>query len=228
MEKNPDDLKNQKTTANRAEKSDAAPKSDAPKSDAPKSDAPKSDAPKSDAPKTSSSKSLRPSKFGIPKLTFPNFRFPKFKTGKVKISFPKVRFLFISLAIILVSYTCIGYFLSVLLTMRSQKNLAIAGFVIFALLPIITAFADYALMKWGYLISGILIIAGLIFLVPLKFYLIVLAIIVWLGLTAIAFVGDVLSKTKRLWMAILILTIPCLLGLGIGHQIWRLAAAALS
>jgi hypothetical protein len=43
------------------------------------------------------------------------------------------------------------------------------------------------------------------------------------GLTAIAFVGDVLIKQRKLWMAISILTSPCLIGLGIGHQVWRLA-----
>jgi len=211
MADNPDNLNNQQT--NQAKKSHDAPKSDAPKSDAPKSDTPKSNAPKS----------FRLFAIGIPK-----FKLPKPKLPKIRLGFPKVSFLLICLVTILISYVCIGYFLSVLLTMRSQKNLAIAGFVIFLLLPIITAFADYELMKWGYLISGILIIGGLIFLVRLKFYLIVLAIMVWVGLTTIAVVGDTLSKRKKLWMAIVVLTIDCGIGLGIGYQFWRLAATTLS
>jgi hypothetical protein len=59
----------------------------------------------------------------------------------------------------------------------------------------------------------------------LKFYLLVVAIVAWVGLTAIAFVGDFLTKKRKLWMAIAILTAPCLIGLGIGHQMWRLAAS---
>jgi hypothetical protein len=49
--------------------------------------------------------------------------------------------------------------------------------------------------------------------------------VAWVGLTAIAFVGDFLTKKRKLWMAIAILTAPCLIGLGIGHQMWRLAAS---
>jgi hypothetical protein len=56
-----------------------------------------------------------------------------------------------------------GYFLSVLLTIPARRDLAIAGFVIIGLFPIISAFADYALMKWSYLISGFLVIGGLFF-----------------------------------------------------------------
>ncbi|WP_434686861.1 hypothetical protein [Pseudanabaena minima] len=129
------------------------------------------------------------------------------------------------LEVILISYACMGYFLSVLITIPARRDLAIAGFIILSLLPTITAFADYALMKWSYLISGFLIIGGLVFFVRLKPDMTILAIIVWVGLTVIAFVGDVLSKSRKLWMAIAILTAPCLIGLGIGHQMWRLAAS---
>ena len=90
-----------------------------------------------------------------------------FKNGPLE-TFKKINFLWLWLVIILISYTCMGYFLSVLLTIAARRNLAIAGFVIIALLPILTAFADYALMKWSYLISGFLIIGGLVFLVRLK------------------------------------------------------------
>ena len=148
---------------------------------------------------------------------------PKFKLSKPKLSFKKTHFLWLWLVIILISYSCMGYFLSVLLTIPARRDLAIAGFVIIGLLPIISAFADYALMKWSYLISGFLVIGGLVFLVKLKFFLLVFAIIAWVGVTAIAFVGDALIKQRKLWMAIAILTAPCLIGLGIGHQIWRLA-----
>jgi uncharacterized membrane protein YcgQ (UPF0703/DUF1980 family) len=118
-----------------------------------------------------------------------------------------------------------GYFLSILLTIPARRDLAIAGFAIISLLPLLSAFADYALMKWSYLISGFLIVGGLVFLVRLKFYLLVVAIVAWVGLTAIAFVGDFLTKKRKLWMTIAILTAPCLIGLGIGHQMWRLAAS---
>jgi hypothetical protein len=200
-------------------------KSEAPKINDLKDDTSKSETLKSNALKSEKSKSFRLFGLAIPKISLSNFKTPKIV---FRIGFPKISWLWLSLIVILVSYICMGYFLSVLLTMRSRKTLAIAGFIIFGLFPTITAFADYALMKWGYLISGVLIVGALIFLVPLKFYLLVLAIIVWVGLTAIAFVGDTLSKNKKLWMAIIILTIPCLIGLGIGHQIWRLAAATLS
>ncbi|MEA5486864.1 MULTISPECIES: hypothetical protein [Pseudanabaena] len=178
-----------------------------------------------DAKKPNTLRSLSLPKFGKVKWGLPKLGFPKFKLPKPKVSFKKINFLWLWLVIILISYICMSYFLSVLLTIPARRDLAIAGFVIIALLPILTAFADYALMKWSYLISGFLIIGGLVFLVRLKFYLLVLAIIAWVGLTAIAFVGDVLSKSRKLWMAIVILTAPCLIGLGIGHQMWRLAAS---
>jgi hypothetical protein len=159
----------------------------------------------------------------LPKLSLPRIGLPKFKLSRPKLSFKKIHFLWLWLAIILISYSCMGYFLSVLLTIPARRDLAIAGFVIIGLLPIISAFADYALMKWSYLISGFLVIGGLFFLVRLKFNLMIFAIIAWVGLTAIAFVGDVLVKQRKLWIAIGILTSPCLIGLGIGHQVWRLA-----
>jgi hypothetical protein len=56
-----------------------------------------------------------------------------------------------------------------------------------------------------------------------------LAIILWIGIITIAFVGESLLKQKRrFFMVIVILTIPCLLGLGLGYQLWRWAATALS
>jgi hypothetical protein len=161
----------------------------------------------------------------FPKVGLPKFGLPKFNLPKPKSPFKKINYLWLWLFVITISYICIGYFLSVLLTIPARQNLAIAGFVIVGLFPTMTAFADYALMKWSYLISGFLIIGGLIFLAKPKFYLIVLAIIAWIGLTAIAFIGDALTKKRKLWMAIGILTIPCLIGIAIGHQIWRLAAS---
>ena len=127
------------------------------------------------------------------------------------------------LEVILISYAHMGYFLSVLMTIPARRDLAIAGFIILGLLPTITAFADYALMKWSYLISGFLIIGGLVFLVRLKLDMTILAVIAWIGLTAIAFAGDALTKKRKLWIDISILTSPCLIGLGIGYQAWRLA-----
>lgn len=180
----------------------------------------------------------------LPKLAFleklPKIRFPKlkislnlFKFGKPKSQDAKPKqkrnLLWLWLSTILISYIFIGYFLSVLLTMRSQKNLAIAGFVIMGLLPVITAFADYGLMKWGYLISGFLIVGGLIFLIKIKFYFLVLAVITWIGITMIAFVGEYLLKQKhKFFVAIIILTLPCVIGLGLGWQLWRLIATTLS
>ncbi len=159
----------------------------------------------------------------LPRLSLPRLKLPKFKLSKPKLPFKKIHFLWLWLAIILISYGCMGYFLSVLLTIPSRRDLAIAGFVIIGLFPIISAFADYALMKWSYLISGLLVIGGLFFLVRLKFTLMMFAIIAWVGLTAIAFVGDALIKQRKFWIAISILTSPCLIGLGIGYQVWRLA-----
>ncbi|PZV19602.1 MAG: hypothetical protein DCF20_00920 [Pseudanabaena sp.] len=155
----------------------------------------------------------------LPKLS----KLRNLKLPKPNLSFKKINFLWLWLSIILISYSFMGYFLSILLTIPPYRNLAIAGFVAIGLLPIINAFADYTLMKWSYLISGFLIIGGLVFLVRLKLNLMVVAIISWVGLTAIDFVGEALIKKHKLWMAIGILTMPCLIGLGLGYQVWRLA-----
>jgi hypothetical protein len=178
-----------------------------------------------DASKPNTLKSLSLPRFGIPKFGMPKLGLVRSKLQRPKSLFTKSNFLWFWLIVIALSYTCMGYFLSVLLTIPLRENLAIAGFAIFGLFPTITAFADYALMKWGYLLSGFLIVGGLVFLAKPEFYFMILAIIAWVGLTAIAFVGDTLTKKRKLWMAIGILTIPCLIGLAIGHQIWRLAAS---
>jgi hypothetical protein len=184
-----------------------------------------SDPSKFDAKNPNTLKSLSSPRFGKSKFSLPKLKFPKFKLPKPEVSFKKINFLWMWLVIILISYMCMGYFLSILLTIPARRDLAIAGFVIISLLPLLSAFADYALMKWSYLISGFLIVGGLVFLVRLKFYLLVVATVAWVGLTAIAFVGDFLTKKRKLWMTIAILTAPCLIGLGIGHQMWRLAAS---
>jgi len=184
-----------------------------------------SDSANFDATKPNTLKSLSLPRFGKARLNLPKFGLPRFKLSRPKVSFKKVNFLGLWLVIILISYICMGYFLSVLLTIPNRQTLAIAGFVIFGLLPTVTAFADYALMKWSYLLSGFLVVGGLIFLVKLKFYLMVLAILTWVGVTAIAFVGDVLIKKRKRWIAIGILTATCFIGLGIGYQMWRLAAS---
>lgn len=178
-------------------------------------------APPSDSPKPKKG-------FRLPNFK-PNFRLPKLGLGKPK-SPPKARnFLWLWLLIILISYICMGYFLSVLLTMPARKNLAIAGFSIAALLPTVTAFADYALMKWGYLLSGILIVGGLFYFVKVRFYFLVVAIVLWIGITTMAFVGEsLLKRNRKFFMVIIILTIPCCLGLGLGYQLWHWVATTLS
>ncbi len=159
-----------------------------------------------------------------PKIGIPKFNFSKAVQPQKTVK--KSGFLWFWLVIIVVSYACIGYFLSILLTMPSRKNLAIAGLAIAALLPTITAFADYGLMKWGYLLSGLLIVGGLFYIANIKFHFIFLAIMLWTGIITIAFVGDALVKQNRKFLTtIAILTIPCLIGLGLGWQIWRLVAS---
>lgn len=171
-----------------------------------------------DVPKPNTLRSL-----SLPKIS--KIRLPKFKISKPNISFKKVNFLWFGLFIILVSYICMGYFLSILLTIPARKNLAIAGFMIVGLLPAISGFADYALMKWGYLVSGLLIVGSFIFLVKIKFYLLCVAIASWLGILAIAFIGDsLITKKHKLINVIMMLTLPCAIGLGLGWKLWHLAA----
>ena len=170
--------------------------------------------------------------------TAASWRLPRINLSKVKI--PKISFrrpasakprnwLLLWLLVIMGSYVCMGYFLSVLLTIPNRQILAIAGFTIVGILPIITAFADYGLMKWGYLLSGLLVVGACIFLLRMRFYLTVLSVIIWIGITMIAFVGEYLLKQKRKFVvAIAMITVPCLVGLGIGWQLWNLAANHLS
>jgi hypothetical protein len=164
------------------------------------------------------------------KLKLSRIRLPKFSSFRLSrtqsdSSAHNKDFIWLLLLLILISYAFISYFLSVLLTIPNQKFLAIAGFAIVATLPTISAFSDFGLLKWGYLLSGFLIVGGLIFLANTPFQFTFLAIMAWAGLTAIAFVGDFLTKKQKLWRVIGILTITCLMGLGIGYQIWRLAAS---
>ena len=159
----------------------------------------------------------------------PKIGLPRFRSGPVNVSDQRGEFLWFWLITIFISYIFIGYFLSVLLTIPVRKNLAIAGFITVALLPTITAFADYALVKWGYLISSILIVGGLIFVAKVPFHFAFLAFMAGLGITAIAIVGEFLIKQNRkFFVTIIILTLPCLLGLVAGWQIWQLVATKFS
>ena len=164
-----------------------------------------------------------------PAWDLPRIRLPEFRTDQFKGFAKKENFVWLWLLIILISYIFLGYFLSVVLTIPVRKNLAIAGFAIAGLLPTITAFADYELMKWSYLLSGFLIVGGLIFLAKVQFYFVFLAIMLWLSTTMIALVGEsLLKQDRRFFVAIAILTLPCVLGLTAGWQIWRLVAQRLS
>ncbi len=164
-----------------------------------------------------------------PAWDLPKIRLPEFRTDRFKGFAQKENFVWLWLVIILISYIFLGYFLSIILTIPVRKNLAIAGFAIAGLLPTITAFADYELMKWSYLLSGFLIVGGLIFLAKVQFYFVFLAIMLWLSTTMIALAGEsLLKQNRRFFVAIAILTIPCVLGLTAGWQIWRLVAANLS
>ncbi len=169
-----------------------------------------------------------------------SWRLPKINLSKLKIPIPKINlrrpasakphnWLLLWLLVIMGSYVCMGYFLSVLMTIPDRQILAIAGFTIMGILPIITAFADYGLMKWGYLLSGLLVVGAFIFWLRMSFYLTVLAVIIWIGITMVAFVGEYLLKQKRKFVvAIAMITVPCLVGLGLGWQLWNLAANHLS
>lgn len=179
------------------------------------------------------------SRKGDKSLSRPQWQLPNVKLPRVRlpqVHFPRPSFvkkpydwLGMLLFMILSSYACAGYFLSILLTIPARQTLAIAGFGIMGLLPILTAFADYGLMKWGYLISGFLIVGGL-YMAKISFHYMFLAVMVWLGITAIAFVGEfLLDKQKhKLFITILILWLPCVLGLALGWQIWRLVATNFS
>ncbi|MFO0194322.1 MAG: hypothetical protein ACK53P_09870 [Pseudanabaena sp.] len=178
----------------------------------------------SDSDKSQKIRKLQFPKIGLPKFKIPKLGLPKFKINLTIISDKKLNFLWLFLLLIFASYAYMGYFLSILMTIPSKRILAIASFIIVTLLPTITGFADYELMKWGYFLSGFLIVGGLIFLAKIKFDFIVLAIMSWIGITAIAFVGESLIKNKHKFIiTITILTIPCLLGLVMGWQIWKFA-----
>jgi hypothetical protein len=164
----------------------------------------------------------------IPKINLANIKIPSISFRRSPSAKPR-NWLLLWLLVIMLSYVCMGYFLSVLMTIPNRQILAIAGFTIVGMLPIVTAFADYGLMKWGYLISGLLVVGAFIFWLRMRFYLIVLAMVIWIGITMVAFVGEYLLKQKRKFVvAIAMITVPCLVGLGIGWQLWNLAANHLS
>jgi hypothetical protein len=165
---------------------------------------------------------LIPLNLKLPKPTFFKPRQPIPKPQLPKLSLPQLGVSWAWILVIMSSYTCIGYFLSVLLTFPKHQYLAIASFIVVTILPTLTAFADFALMKWSYLLSGLLIVGGLIFLASVRFELIILAIVAWVGVTAIAFVGDYLTTKRKPWVVIGILTSCCVIGLGLGHQAWQI------
>lgn len=164
----------------------------------------------------------------LPKVNLSRIKLPKISFRR-SASAPPRNWLLLWLLVIMGSYVCMGYFLSVLMTIPNRQMLAIAGFAIVGILPIVSAFADYGLMKWGYLLSGLLVVGAFIFWLRMRFYLTVLAVIIWIGITMVAFVGEYLLKQKRKFVvAIAMITVPCLAGLGIGWQLWNLAANHLS
>ncbi|MEE3717173.1 PT domain-containing protein [Tumidithrix elongata RA019] len=118
------------------------------------------------------------------------------------------------LAILLLCSSLINTLL--VLLMVYQRYLAIAGIAILLLLPTITTLTDYSLTAWGYVLSGVVIFAALIFWAKASAVTLIIAAIIWMGIIAIPItVEKMIGASFSRVTTIIILSMVCLLGLAI-------------
>jgi hypothetical protein len=103
-----------------------------------------------------------------------------------------------------------------ILLMVHRRIPAIAGIVVLLLLPAITTLTDYTLSAWGYLLSGVVIFAALIFWIHANPVTLIVAAIVWLGIIAIPIsVQKMIGASFSRITTIFVLTFLSLFGLAI-------------
>ncbi|CAN1212509.1 PT domain-containing protein [Tumidithrix helvetica PCC 7403] len=154
---------------------------------------------------------VQPSAKSSSKPSFISRFTPRFKlkpNGKITFS------IWLWLAILLLCSSLINTLL--VLLMVYQRYLAIAGIAILLLLPTITTLTDYSLTAWGYVLSGVVIFAALIFWAKASAVTLIIAAIIWIGIIAIPItVEKMIGASFSRVTTIIILSMVCLLGLAI-------------
>lgn len=129
----------------------------------------------------------------LPKLVLPKLQFPQWRLG---------------LAPLFLMFMAVGYVVvsrQFILLMYKKRVLALSGITILLILPLVTACAEYSLMRWGYLISGVLIIGGLIIIVKSPASWILIALVSWLGLLGMVISGEILTSQKiKIWLVVML------------------------
>ncbi len=98
------------------------------------------------------------------------------------------------------------------------------GITISLILPLANGCAEYSLMRWGYLISGVLVI-GVIFIAQSPIDWILVALVSWLGLLSMVISGEILTSQKvRTWLIVMLQTVIALAATGVGwFLVWLMS-----
>jgi hypothetical protein len=173
-------------------------------------------------------KEIRGLSLGLSRLV-PSFELPKLpklpNLPKLKLKLPSWR---ASLVPLLLLFMAVGYVVvsrQFILLIYKKRTLAMSGITISLILPLANACAEYSLMRWGYLISGVLIIGGLIVITKSPTDWILIALVTWFGLLGMVISGEILTSQKiKIWLVVMLQTLIALAATGLGwFLVWLMS-----
>lgn len=173
-------------------------------------------------------KEIRGLSLGLSRLV-PSFELPKLpklpNLPKLKLKLPSWR---ASLVPLLLLFMAVGYVVvsrQFILLIYKKRTLAMSGITISLVLPLANACAEYSLMRWGYLISGVLIIGGLIVITKSPTDWILIALVTWFGLLGMVISGEILTSQKiKIWLVVMLQTLIALAATGLGwFLVWLMS-----
>ena len=173
-------------------------------------------------------KEIRGLSLGLSRLV-PSFKLPKLpklpNLPKLKLKLPSWR---ASLVPLLLLFMAVGYVVvsrQFILLIYKKRTLAMSGITISLILPLANACAEYSLMRWGYLISGVLIIGGLIVITKSPTDWILIALVTWFGLLGMVISGEILTSQKiKIWLVVMLQTLIALAATGLGwFLVWLMS-----
>ncbi len=212
--------------------SGSAPAPEAPKPN-PKPNDSESDKPKesdkgAESGSKQAAKEIRGLSLGLSRLV-PSFKLPKLlklpKLPRFKLRLARHGG---SLVPVLLLFMAVGYVVvsrQFILLIYKKRTLAMSGITISLILPLANACAEYSLMRWGYLISGVLIIGGLIVITKSPANWILIALVTWLGLLSMVISGEILTNQKiKIWLVVMLQTLIALAATGLGwFLVWLMS-----
>ncbi len=152
------------------------------------------------------------------------FTLPKFRLRLPKVELPPWRLDLVQFLLLIMATAYVVVSRQFVLLIYKKRFLAMTGITISLILPLANGCAEYSLMRWGYLISGVLVI-GVIFIAQSPIDWILVALVSWLGLLSMVISGEILTSQKvRTWLIVMLQTVIALAATGVGwFLVWLMS-----